>query len=354
MPTVVYAALMPQLTNMYANLSRRMNDLENHETHETYRNRLVQKLFISHFVINFSYPLLNGLLYVPFGQSIAQFVQSLGYPVTIKTINATRFKDSVIAFIMTGQLLNAFLELVLPFIMRKLFAKKTTTPASSPRVEHEEKMDDPKKKTYLQTVVEQVESEYGLEDYDINLDYAEMVMQFGYVVMFGPVWTLTALASFVNNWLEVRSDMLKICMNARRPVPRRVDSIGPWLSDLKLLAWLGAIFNTVWILMFRFNVPLKEGMHTHMFGFVVTEHFFFFMWWVVRVIMGAFPTAADIQQRHDDWKLKRKYLSLMSNDGDVSLSFGDDHSFKLSQLREKTDELKRICQKGVRDLLKHD
>ena len=38
--------------------------------------------------------------------------------------------------------------------------------------------------------------------------------------------------SLLNNWLELRSDALKITTHCRRPVPSRTDTIGPWLDSL--------------------------------------------------------------------------------------------------------------------------
>jgi hypothetical protein len=36
----------------------------------------------------------------------------------------------------------------------------------------------------------------------------------------------------INNWLELRSDAFKMTYHTRRPVPSRVDTIGPWLENL--------------------------------------------------------------------------------------------------------------------------
>lgn len=36
--------------------------------------------------------------------------------------------------------------------------------------------------------------------------------------------------AFLNNWLEMRSDAFKIMTHSRRPLPKRVESIGAWLD----------------------------------------------------------------------------------------------------------------------------
>jgi len=59
-----------------------------------------------------------------------------------------------------------------------------------------------------------------------------MVVQFGYVSLFSIVWPLGAIISFANNWIELRSDAVKMCINYRRPFPQRSENIGPWIDIL--------------------------------------------------------------------------------------------------------------------------
>ena len=46
------------------------------------------------------------------------------------------------------------------------------------------------------------------------------------------VWPLAPIAALINNWVELRSDAIKICVHTRRPIPHRADGIGPWLENL--------------------------------------------------------------------------------------------------------------------------
>lgn len=57
--------------------------------------------------------------------------------------------------------------------------------------------------------------------------------------------------SLINNWLEIRSDAFKIAVHARRPIPARTDTIGPWLDTLAFLAWLAALTNSALVYLFR-------------------------------------------------------------------------------------------------------
>lgn len=36
--------------------------------------------------------------------------------------------------------------------------------------------------------------------------------------------------AFLNNWFEARGDAFKIVRSCRRPLPKRTETIGPWLE----------------------------------------------------------------------------------------------------------------------------
>lgn len=57
--------------------------------------------------------------------------------------------------------------------------------------------------------------------------------------------------ALLNNFLELRSDAFKITVHHRRPVPRRTDTIGPWLDALTFLSWLGALTNAALVYLFH-------------------------------------------------------------------------------------------------------
>lgn len=59
-----------------------------------------------------------------------------------------------------------------------------------------------------------------------------MVTQFGYVTVWSIVWPLAPVFAFLNNYVELRSDALKLSKHVRRPVGDRVETIGSWLETL--------------------------------------------------------------------------------------------------------------------------
>src|SRR5205814_1423566 len=116
-----------------------------------------------------------------------------------------------------------------------------------------------------------------------------MVMQFGYLSLFSVVWPLTAVSFIVNNWIELRSDAIKISVEMQRPVPWRADSIGPWLDCLGFLAWLGSITAAALCFLFSGSGLGPDGSpwEINAWGLLLTIFFSEHIYLVVRMSVRA-------------------------------------------------------------------
>jgi hypothetical protein len=91
--------------------------------------------------------------------------------------------------------------------------------------------------------------ESSLTKYDGTFDdYLEMAIQFGYIYMFGWAVPLVALFSYVNNIVEVRSDMFKLTKTLQRPLQKDSANIGPWHDVLNFLSIAGIVTNMSYLL----------------------------------------------------------------------------------------------------------
>mmetsp|Transcript_19877 Transcript_19877/g.64680 ORF Transcript_19877/g.64680 Transcript_19877/m.64680 type:complete len:1695 (-) Transcript_19877:99-5183(-) len=78
------------------------------------------------------------------------------------------------------------------------------------------------------------------DDPMMALEFAEIFMQYGFIVLFGAAWPLAALAAFINNFCEIRLDMWKFCNFVRRPFAEKAGSIGLfWSLVFEALTVLG-------------------------------------------------------------------------------------------------------------------
>lgn len=69
------------------------------------------------------------------------------------------------------------------------------------------------------------------------------VLQFGFATLFVAAFPLAPIFAFMNNVVEIRLDASKILCNFRRPVPKRLASLGAWFSILQALTYIAVVTN---------------------------------------------------------------------------------------------------------------
>jgi hypothetical protein len=133
-------------------------------------------------------------------------------PLAVHTkLNPGRLRDQMFAYTVTNQVVNTFIEVGLPFILRrferfrkdKAKAKNTAAGASSLNsnssaasdngsVKKRVVFEDEKERGGLveRQFLDGVREEAALPEYDLFADYSEMVIQFGYVVLWSTIWPL--------------------------------------------------------------------------------------------------------------------------------------------------------------------
>ncbi|KAJ2745015.1 hypothetical protein GGI20_002508 [Coemansia sp. BCRC 34301] len=170
--------------------------------------------------------------------------------------------------------------------------------------------------------IARVTEETCLPEYSTYEDYAEMASQFGRVAFFSVAWPLAPLAAFLNNWLELRTDAAKICGATKRPIPRRVDTIGPWLETLRFMCWLSSITNALLIYQFHPECAflptvaepgamLRFGRTSLSFALIVllcSEHIFLVIRWAITHVMASWPGAYARIVERSQAQSKRRWL----------------------------------------------
>ncbi|RSH83969.1 hypothetical protein EHS25_005213 [Saitozyma podzolica] len=177
-------------------------------------------------------------------------------------IKSGRLKSQLFAYTVTNQVVNTFLELGLPFILRFVNdwrqgkASLKDLSKNGHKAEGSTADADPEKH-----FLDRVENQLGLPDYSTFTDYAEMVTQFGYITVWSIVWPIAPVFAFINNYIELRSDALKICKHVRQPIGDRVETIGSWLDTMSIISWIGAVTNATLIYLFRPGFELHDHDH---------------------------------------------------------------------------------------------
>lgn len=138
----------------------------------------------------------------------------------------------------------------------------------------------------------QAEVESLLPRYSSPLeDYLEMFIQFGFVVLFAPVFPLAPACCLLNNVIEIRVDAFKLCTTMQRPFGRRVENIGAWETCVEFMGTVAVIVNCVLIaqsgLAKRFWPDLSWG--GHILIVVVIEHVFFLLKFIIAQAIPDIP-----------------------------------------------------------------
>ncbi|CAD6971097.1 unnamed protein product [Tilletia controversa] len=304
LPTIILMGILPQVMSTWNATAEKLTIFENHYDQRRHNFSMTLKLFCMQAITAYGALTLSAFVYVPFGEYLLNelivrgfYSQALaqsaprdpitGHPKVDFNINPDRLHKQLFAVSVTAQVVNAVTELALPFILRKVAehraARAARASAKNPESEKSEGAQAEDEREFMA----KVKRELGLPNYDPFGDFAEMASQFGFVVLWSVIWPLNPVFAFVNNFFELRTDLLKICVNARRPVPVRTDSIGPWLEVLGFLSWLAAMSNAALVFLYRQSEDALSPGHSP----------YEFKW---RTHIHGTPDAAAVHARHYD------------------------------------------------------
>lgn len=315
-PTVLLAVAIPQISSALEGIAAALTEYENHRTADHHEMSLTQKLFVLSIITNYLPILLTAFVYVPFGDDIIPHVkQLLGRLFPNFTSNlalrpfrpdSDRLRNEVIALTVTGQLSDFFEENILPLIKYKLnewyrdYRRAYTKDAMLLMLTS----DDPMEADFLKKVRNQsTRSRYNVQD-----DIAEIVLQFGYLALFSPVWPLISMGFLVNNWIELRSDFARICIEHQRPAPTRSDGIGPWVAALETLTLLGSITTAAIVHLFGANSIGGGSWTTLPMTIFISEHALLVLQSLAKCIFERYGSEQVRKERSERYARRLQYL----------------------------------------------
>ena len=247
----------------------------------------------------------------PFAENEKQFQT----PTSGFVINPSRLRKQVIYFTVTAQIVNFALETIVPYLKRRGFSKlqelKTQRAAKIKKAGSSITIQDqPEEAEFLKRVRKEAE----LDLYDVAADLREMVVQYGYLALFSVVWPLTPLSFLINNWVELRSDAVKICVEMQRPIPLRADSIGPWVDSLGFLTWLGSISTAALVYLFSNEGLGPDGTPATIRGWALLltiffcEHIYLIVRWGVQLAISKINSPGMEKERGERFMVRKRYL----------------------------------------------
>ena len=311
------------------NFATQLNKFENYETDVEYHTALTRKVFILNFITSYLGIFLTAFVYVPFGNIVVPYLDI--FSVTVRPfaenegqlkmpksgfhINPDRLRKQVIYFTVTAQIVNFAMEVAVPYLKRQGFIKykqmqsKRAAQRGGARPSSAE-YDNPDEAAFL----DRVRKESELDVYDVTDDLREMVLQFGYLSLFSAVWPLAPVSFLINNWIELRADAVKICIEMQRPTPSRRDSIGPWLDSLSFLSWMGSITSAAVVYLFSNDGIGPDGSPYNIKGWglllciIFSEHLYLAVRWSVRNAISKIDTPGRQKERRDRRAVRKRYF----------------------------------------------
>lgn len=342
LPTILLSVFVPVLTLVYNIVVDKFLTWEGHENDYTRTDSYVVKTFVLNFLTGYVPLLITSFIYLPFAHliepnlvnirdTIANNINSDRYMYKYLTkvksqqefkINQERLNGQFFFFIVTGLVVQLVMKYALPLILGPVIA--FVTAQISGKKEEVEAKEDPAEKAWLDKVLKAVQ----LPEYDVGDDYRGITMQYGYLIMFGPVWTLAPLFSLVFNVVTFKLDKLKLSngMYFRPPTPKRVDSIHPWDHAFFLLTWIGSVISPIVTAFYRHGTKPPKPLGQFAFDkasvnvsstvllflvFFFSEHLFFTLYFVGSKISHFLKSEKEIENDFidNDIKLRRDYFS---------------------------------------------
>ncbi|KAK5107793.1 hypothetical protein LTR62_000661 [Meristemomyces frigidus] len=353
LPTVILTTCTPLISGIMTTFATRLNDFENYETHTRYERALTAKIFVLNFITSYLPVMLTAFVYVPFGSIIVPYLDI--FSLTVKpfaenekqmtapkhpsqfTINPARLRKQIIYFTVTAQVVGLAMEVIVPYLKRQGFIKikqmQSARAKASGGITPSAGADDaPEEKEFLA----RVRGEAELDVYDVTTDLREMVVQYGYLTLFSVIWPLVPLSFLINNWVELRADAVKICVEMQRPTPWRADSIGPWLDALSFLTWFGSITMSALVYLFSNDGLGPDGSPASIKGWGLllsiffSEHLYLLTRWAASTAISEIDSPGRQKARRERYLTRQKLFQ-------ESL----DQTHQLPTLSEKGEQLSR-------------
>ncbi|UKZ83987.1 hypothetical protein TrVFT333_011803 [Trichoderma virens FT-333] len=302
LPTVLLAVLIPYISSYLETVAKWLTNFENHRTADNHEMSLTQKIFVLSIITNYLPILLTAFVYVPFGDQIFPWLE--GHIVQFAPSIGNRLTE--MPFRLDSDPVKFFEENILPLIKHKMsgWYREYRRAYTKDTVLISMVTDDADEAEFLA----QRRNEATLDHYNVQDDIAELVLQFGYLALFSSAWPLIPLGFLINNWVELRSDFAKICIEHQRPAPYRAEGIGPWIVSLEILVWLGSISSAAIVHLFSTDGVLSGGWSTLPLTIFISEHILLALTAVARVIFQRFGSEELRRERSEQYARRLSIL----------------------------------------------
>jgi anoctamin-10/anoctamin-7 len=282
--SVVNAVQITVLNSVYSGIAVKLTEFENHRTDSQFEDSLTLKTFSFQFLNSFS-----ALFYIAF---VKPFIQETDACVGDNCLAELQTALGTIFLVQLA--VNNLVEVGVPAIQQYYAAKDAKEKEASLGIYPED--------------VSEVEHLLKLEEYHvlhgIFSDYAEMMIQFGYTTMFIAAFPLAAVMSFVNNYVEIRIDAVKILKLSRRPEPRGSEDVGTWFLILEVMGII-AVMTNAGIICYTGTFMENVRWVQRAWLFIIFSGIFLLLKLIIAIAIPDQPLDVSIQLKRNDFVVSK-------------------------------------------------
>lgn len=364
-PTILVCSLVPIGTMIYGIIAKQYLSFEKNPTDESENESMLIKMFLFNCLASYSPLLITAFIYLPLGYALDPYLQTIQAMVTRATsvssyipnipvlqsqykVNNLRMSSQIFYFMVTNQVVGTFIEFFVPIIISKVMkvpkiAAILGTPASSKQLNLAE-LDDPEEHEFL----ELVRADFGKPEVSLDDDYRQHVLQYGFLMLFGPVWTLGALCSFIFGLIQQEGDYIKYIKLAKPVVPARAESSQPWILFMRFLLIIGSFVSVAITLMYHNDISIGEEISSYVGRTSVDNSWIYVVGGaaISCISVQAFVWAAESIIDHiydaDETKELSKEIKASNLLSDLAKREDANMVTDVSQVLEEASELQRV------------
>ena len=251
---VIHSVIILILEALNGHLAEVTTNWENHKYESAWNSNRIRKVFvfdivnnmISLFFLAYYSPLVNGTSFDPY---------TLAYrAVQLPILDDLRNKLATIFVIRL--IIGNIKEALIPYVKyiiekrREMLRMRGVTvehavPAASQHDEFGTESQQSAGDDALKECSKKAWNDLDREIYEgVHLDYAELALQFAFLMLFGVSFPIVAALAWASNFVEIWIDSFKLCWVLRRPMPRRAIGIPKvWMEIFQGVAFLAVITN---------------------------------------------------------------------------------------------------------------
>ena len=303
--SVLQSVIIVVMNIIYLHIAIALNNFENHRTDTQYEDFLISKIFVFQVVNSFA-----GLSYVAF---IKSFIG-----VTCTNLNCSMdVADTLSTIFLSSLISRAIIQVFIRRLLQEYKDNKESNGLPS----------DSAGPTPL-------EKQYILDSYPPTIgtliDYAGLVMQFGYTILFVAAFPLAPTMSLISGYVQIRIDGWKLCQAFRRPQPRSAESIGVWEDMIFILTVIAIIYNFA-LIFFTGHYLINSTWEIRWFLFVILEHVTVVIKFTISFLLSGVPKVVQIQLARQDFLVSKVIRNCEDEKDDTFIQTSVNKNFIIHQ-----------------------